>query len=393
MGYHYIILGTGRQGTACAYDLARFGDAERIYLMDADIGFAQRSEERLRRLLPDRASVFSVVQWDVREPRGLIERFRNCEVAVSAVPYYFNPQVARAAIAAGVAMCDLGGDTPTTLELHQLNEQAGTAGSTILPDCGLAPGMCNLLAVYGMESLDRCEHVRIRCGGLPQVPVPPLGYRLAFNLEGLLNNYFGKAYILHQGKVAEIQSFTEPEQIEFPPPLGHCEAFVTAGAASTCPWTFAGKLQTYEYKTVRYPGHYEKVKLLWDLGLLSVEPVTVDGGTVIPRKLFTKVAGERLAYREEKDLVILRVICEGRHGGRSAQRVMEVMEFYDDQTGFSAMERTTGFAAGIVASLLARRKIRETGVLAIERAVPADLFVGELVRRGIKMNETLVFGK
>lgn len=392
MRYRYVILGAGRQGTACAYDLALFGEAERIILADAKEAVAMKSIERLRRLLPSSHPVkFEPAAVQVENHDSLVNVLRGATVGVSAVPYYYNPKVARSAIDAGASMCDLGGDILVVQEMRRMSSEARDAGISIVPDCGLAPGMNNTLAVYGMERLDQADSVEIRCGGLPQVPRPPLDYRLVFNLEGMLNNYFGKAYVLQNGKVTETESFTGLESIRFPKPLGKCEAFVTAGATSTCPWTFEGRLKSYDYKTVRYPGHYEKIKLLRDLGLLDPKPVAVRGREIAPRDLFVKVAGDRIAFPEDRDLIILRVVCRGRKNRKPAEIRLEVLEYHDPKTDFSAMERTTGFSTGIVAGMLARGEIRDKGVVPLETAVPAGPFVKEMHRRGMAVREKIVY--
>jgi lysine 6-dehydrogenase len=390
MGYRYVILGAGRQGTACAYDLAFSEDTQEVIVADAHRAYAEKAVERLRSILPRTyRGVLRSSTVSVQNPNGLEKLFKEGDALLSAVPYYLNPRVAQAAISAGVSMCDLGGDTPTVFEIRRLHDQAVSAGITIIPDCGLAPGMCNLLAVYGMSLLDQTDSVQIRCGGLPQSPVPPLGYRLVFNLEGLINNYFGKAFVLRQGRVTEVESFTEREEILFPPPLGSCEAFITAGATSTCPWTFEGKVTSYDYKTVRYPGHYEKMNLLRTLGLLETEAVEVKGVKVAPLDLFVRVVGEKIAHPDVPDLVVLRVVCRGQSGLLPTEVNLDLLVFYDPQTRFLAMEQTTGFSAAVILQMLARREIRDTGVVPLETAIPAQRYIEELRRRGMEVKETI----
>jgi lysine 6-dehydrogenase len=389
MGYRYLVLGTGRQGTACAYDMGLYGDAEELILADGNLSFAQKSAERVKSLLKGRSAPrIQAIAIDVQRNDQLVKVLTGVDAFLSAVPYYLNPSVAQAAIKASASMCDLGGDIGIVQQELALHEKAESAGITIIPDCGLAPGMNNLLAVYAMEQMDRSIEVQIRCGGLPQVPKPPLGYRLAFNLEGLLNNYFGKAYVLRNGKVTEVESFTELETIEFPPPLGRCEAFVTAGATSTCPWSFERKVETYEYKTVRHSGHYEKFMLLRDLGLLNTAPLIMDDITTTPRAVFCKIVGPRIAFPQDKDVVVLRVVCRGSREAGPIEVVLDLMEFYDEETGFSAMERTTGFSASIIAIMMARKEIGARGVIPLEKAVSGKQFVAQLTRRGIKVQET-----
>ena len=147
-------------------------------------------------------------------------------------------------------------------------------------------------------------------------------------------------------------------------------------------------MQTYEYKTVRYPGHYEKFKLLRDLGLLDSTPLTIEDSTTTPRAVFCKIVGTRIAFPQDKDLVVLRVVCRGIQDRQPIEISLDLLEFHDDQTGFSAMERTTGFAASIIAIMLAKKEITARGGIPLEKAVSGKQFVAELARRGIKVQET-----
>jgi lysine 6-dehydrogenase len=386
MAYRYIVLGAGMQGTAAAYDLARFGEAELVLLADIDLDRAKATAARVNRSTG--SDLVRVSQVDVQDHEALAEALKGCDAALSAVPYRFNLGITEAAIAAGTGLCDLGGNTEIVLEQLKLSTDAREAGITIVPDCGLAPGMANTLAVYAMGRMDRPREVRIWCGGLPQHPKPPLDYKLVFSIEGLTNEYFGRAYALRDGRVVELETFTELEEVQFPPPVGRCEAFITAGGTSTCPWTFEGKLERYEYKTVRYPGHYEKVKAMLQLGLLDTEPVQVGGTEVAPRELFHQVVPPRIAFAQDGDLVVLRVNCRGEHRRKPAEVQLDLMDFSDRATGFSAMERTTAFPAAIVAAMIAKRKL-ERGVVPLERSVPPQPFIAELAQRGLGLTETI----
>src|SRR5262249_34989707 len=248
-----------------------------------------------------------------------------------------------------------------------LDEEATKAGVSIVPDCGLAPGLVNTLALYGIETMDVCREIQARCGGLPQKPRPPLDYKLVFAISGLTVEYFGKAHVLRDGKVVEVDTFTELEDIEFPSPVGRCEAFVTSGGASTAPLTFEGKIEKYEYKTVRYPGHHAKFRVIKDLGLLELEPVKVGDVEVVPREVFHKVAAPKIDFPEDRDLVVVRVICRGMKDGKDVTREFDILDFHDEVTGFSAMERTTGFSAAIVCEMVAQGKV-EPGAHPLEQA-------------------------
>nr|NIT80114.1 hypothetical protein [Thermoplasmata archaeon]NIY06482.1 hypothetical protein [Thermoplasmata archaeon] len=368
------------------YDLARFGEAKLVRLTDIDLKRAEAAATRVNRLV--KGELAQAAQIDLRGHGRAAEALQGFDAALSAVPYHLNLALTEAAIAAGTGLCDLGGNTGVVLEQRELHPEAERAGITVIPDCGLAPGMANTLAVYAMGKMSRPREVRIWCGGLPEHPKPPLGYKLLFSIEGLTNEYFGKAYVLRGGRVVELDTFTELEQVEFPSPVGECEAFITAGGTSTCPWTFEGKLERYEYKTVRYPGHYEKVKAMLALGLLDPQPVQVGGAEVAPRELFHRVVPPRISFPGDPDLVVLRVICRGQDQARSMEVQLDLMDFYDEITGFSAMERTTAFPAAIVAAMIARGEL-ERGVVPLERSVPPAPFIAELARRGLQLTETV----
>ncbi len=258
----------------------------------------------------------------------------------------------------------------------------------MVPDCGVAPGMANTLAVYGMGKLDTPEHVHMRCGGLPQNRNLPLGYKQLFSLEGLSNEYFGTAVVLHDGKVEEVPTFEELETLELPEPLGVVEAFTTSGGTSTCPYTFAGRLKSYDYKTIRYPGHYQTLKLFKDFGFIDLEPVDVHGAHVRPRDVFHAVMHKVWDHPSEPDLLVLRVDVVGKKNGRHVRHRSVILDFQDPKTGFSAMERTTAFSAAIVTSLQARGRTPK-GAVSLEKAVDAEEFVRELGRRDIPHETSL----
>jgi lysine 6-dehydrogenase len=188
--------------------------------------------------------------------------------------------------------------------------------------------------------------------------------------------------ILRDGQIVEVDTFDELETLELPAPLGTCEAFTTSGGTSTCPWTFEGQVKTYEYKTVRYPGHYEKFKLMRDLGLLELDPVRVGEQQVVPRELFHAVVKDKIDFPEDRDLVVLRTTCRGLKDGQPMNIEYTLIDYHDEATGFSAMSRTTGFPASIVAIMMAQGRAVKGGV-PLEKAIPAGPFLDELARRGI----------
>ncbi len=211
-GYSYAILGAGKQGVAAAYDVIRFGYAARVTIADTSLKFAREAVRKIKRIaassLQKSNPILMAVSMDARKESDLRHVLEGHDAVLSALPYYLNPLVARAAIAARVHYCDLGGYFESTREIMKLNAPAKKAGVSLIPDCGVAPGMCNSLAVSGMERLTKARDVRIYCGGLPVKPKPPLGYKVVFNLEGVLGNYFGKSYVLRNGHVQLVPSFS-----------------------------------------------------------------------------------------------------------------------------------------------------------------------------------------
>ncbi len=386
MTYKYVVLGAGRQGLAIAYDLAKFCQAKQVIVADFDNKVAAAGAKKVNALLKNK--IVKAQKADAGNSASLKKLFQGMDCVVSAVPYHFNYDVAKAAIDSGCNFCDLGGNTGVVLKELSLYPQAKKAGVTLVPDTGLMPGMGNTLAVHAIKKLDQPREIHIRCGGLPQKPKPPLNYKLVFSVEGLINEYFGTAYIIRNGKPAEIPTFSELEQIEFPKPIGKCEAFVTSGGSSTCPWTMEGIVKEYDYKTVRYVGHYEKIKTLLELGFFEQEPVNVKGCKIIPRQLSHVLLTKKIDFSKDKDLIVLRVTALGKKNGRETEIVYDLIDYQDDKTGFTAMERTTGFPAAIVAHHLVQGKAPK-GAIPLELAIDSDAFVVDFKKRGFTLKERI----
>ena len=253
MGYRYAIIGAGRQGLSAAYDLARFGSAEEILLCDLNLETAQKGVEKLRAQLS--IDLFKPVSLDAGNLNQLHQALKGVDSAISAVPFTFNPSISQAAIECSTNLCDLGGHTETVLKQLALDEPAKSSGITIVPDCGMGPGLNISLGVLAMSFLEKPINLFIWDGGLPLNPVPPWNYISTFHINGLTNEYEGPAWFIRDGKPTQVPCLSEVEELDFPTPLGRLEAAVTSGGLSTAPWTFADKLQRLENKTLRYPGH------------------------------------------------------------------------------------------------------------------------------------------
>jgi len=387
MSYRYAILGSGRQGTAAAYDLAVHGDAEMILLADLDRDAAGRSAARVNQLAG--REVASAAALDARDTDAVVDLLRanRIDAFVSGVPYFFNMALARAAVRAGASMADFGGNTEQTRAQLALDAEARAAGITLTPDCGQVPGLGNSLCAYTMSLFDDCHDLIMYDGGIPAAPRPPWNYILTFNIEGLTNEYFGPTAFIRDGKLVEMDCFRDDEYelIDFGENIGTLEAFTTAGGTSTMPWTWAGRLRTLQNKTIRWPGHFAQWKAFSDAGLIDLEPVEVDGHRVVPRHVLHALLGPKINARPgERDLVVVRIIGRGLKDGAEREVVVDLFDRYDEATGFTAMERTTGWHAAIICAAQARGLTPRGGV-PVELAIPGPTFAGELLKRGFDL--------
>jgi lysine 6-dehydrogenase len=387
MGFKYAVLGAGRQGTACAYDLIRFGEADSVLLADQSPAAAHTAAARVNRLLAtDRACA---AQLDVTDQDALVKALTGIDAFLSAVPYSLNVEITRAAVQAGASMCDLGGNTDLVRQQLTLDAAARASGISVIPDCGQVPGMGTTLMVYAMSLLDEPEEVCMWDGGLPQSPSPPFNYLATFHIAGLTNEFAEPAVFLRDGKPTVVPPLDELEEVEFPPPVGRVEAFTSSGGVSTMPWTFEGKLKTIQNKTIRYPGHFAQLRAFYDLGLWRADAIRVGGQEVVPRQVFHALFEPLVTFPGDRDVCAIRIRVTGRKDGRPVEVILNLMDFYDPETGFTAMERTTGWDGAIVAAMMARGQTPK-GAVPVELAVPPDLFVRELAKRGIEVQVGLM---
>ncbi len=386
--YCYAVVGAGRQGVAAAYDMAKWGNAASILLTDANSDAATRAAERINHLIG--RQIATSAQVDVRDHNALVELLKPVDVFLCAVPFVFVLDCTDAAIESRTGMVDLGGHTDTVLKQLAMSDKARAAGITVVPDCGMGPGMNNTLGVYAVEQMQARgatpREVRLWDGGLPQNPPAPWGYQCSFHINGLTNEYDGHALFLRGGVVTLVDTLTEPETLEFEG-IGRLEAFVTSGGTSTVPYTYEGVLQVYENKTLRYPGHYLQFKAFKDLGFFREEPLEVAPGlSVSPRQVYHALLGPTLEAERVIDICLMRARGTGEKDGKDISLVVDLIDRYDETTGFTAMERLTGWHAAIMAQFIARREI-PPGVWPLEKAMPAKRFLAEVRRRGFHISE------
>ena len=388
-----LVIGSGMMGSAAAYDMARQGQVDSVTLADNDVKRAKDVAVRVNRITASKK--VRAVGLDAAKEKDAARLMQGHDGALSAVPYFLNLGLAKAAISAGCHFADLGGNNTVVRQELALAKQAEKRGIGIAPDCGLSPGMASILGGELVRRLDgRSDALKLYVGGLPERPMPPFNYQLVFSVEGLINEYVEPARILRKGKLVTIEPLTEPEPFHmdgFAPLV----AFQTSGGTSTMPETFEGKVGECFEKTLRYPGHYDLLCELKELGLFSNEKMRVGNVEVSPRALLSKVFEGKFAGKGP-DVCIMRLEAHesvrapgvrGLLGGKLKGRVatFTMVDHYDPKSDMSAMMRTTAFPASIVLQMMCMGAVSKHGAVLQERDVPAQTFLEEIERRGIKI--------
>jgi lysine 6-dehydrogenase len=205
-------------------------------------------------------------------------------------------------------------------------------------------------------------------------------------VEGLINEYSGKSRVLRNSAIAEVDAMTEVERIEFPPPFGVLEAFITSGGTSLLPQMFAGTVHELDYKTIRYPGHCERFKTLLDLGFASNEPITVGANILTAKEMFFELLRRKLSGSDH-DVVLLRVSIRGKREGKRQTLSFNLIDFYQENDNITAMMRTTAFPTSIIAQLVVGGTVQQRGVMTPEQCIPLDPLVSELHTRSVNVTQ------
>jgi lysine 6-dehydrogenase len=392
-----LVIGSGMMGSAAAFDMARTPQVGSVTLADSDAKRAREVAARVNRITGEKK--VRAVALDASDEKAAATLMHGHDATLSAVPYFLNLGLARAALEARCHFADLGGNNTVVRQELALSKKAEKSGVAIAPDCGLSPGMASILGGELVRRLGgRADALRLYVGGLPERPTPPFHYQLVFSVEGLINEYVEPACILRKGKLTTIDPLTEPEDFEitgFPPLV----AFHTSGGTSTLPETFEGRVGECFEKTLRYPGHYDLLCELKELGLFSSEKMRFDRAEVSPRAMMSKIFEGKFAskgpdvciMRLESHESVSRPGARGLLGGRLKGRIASftMVDHYDPKTDMSAMMRTTAFPASIVVQMLASGAISQRGGVLQERDVPADLFLEEIEKRGIRIHYSM----
>lgn len=366
-----VVLGAGRVGAAIARDLARDPDVV--------VTAADASEDALRGLegVPD----LEVRPVDLSDPERLTAVVRDHDLVVGALPGHMGFRALRTVIEAGRDAVDISFFAEDPFEL---DGRARERGVRVLVDCGVAPGLSNLILGRDEAELDDTERFECLVGGLPTTRFRPFEYRAPFSPGDVVEEYLRPARIRRNGDAVVRPALSEVEAVDFPE-IGTLEAFLTDGLRTLLHTTEVPEMVE---KTLRYPGHAESMRMLRDAGFFQREPVEVDGVEVSPLRLSARLLRRQWEFREgEEDLTVMRVTVEGRRNGEAVRRRYHLLDRYDRETGTLSMARTTGFTCTACVRLLARDRYDRPGVSAPEEvgAEPGclEFVLDELAARGV----------
>jgi lysine 6-dehydrogenase len=311
---------------------------------------------------------------------------RKADFVVSAVPGFLGFQTLKLIIEEGKNVVDIAFFPE---DLFELEELAAKNGVIAISDIGVAPGMSNLLTAYGFRKLDKTEKVRIYVGGLPKVRQLPFEYRAPFSPIDVIEEYTRPARFIRDGKLVEMPALSEPEYLNFSG-CGTLEAFNSDGLRSLIRTIDCSDMIE---KTLRYPGHIGKIKLLQEIGFFSTEMVNVKGQFIRPIDLTTQLLFPMWELKDDEDLTVMMVIVEGIKDGKKMRFTWELSDQYDQATGIHSMARTTGYTATaavrlITSGLYTKKGISPPEYIGFEPAC-VDFMLKDLAKRGVVYREKI----
>ena len=371
---HIIVLGAGRVGAAMARDLAKDGEFQ--------VTVADVSEAALGRL-----QGVGTRKADLSNMAGVSAAVEGADLVVGAVPGFMGFETVKAVLQAGKDIVDISFFEEDPFRLDDLAKEKGCVAVT---DCGVAPGCGNILLGHMATQLDKVHRFITLVGGLPVVRSWPFEYQAGFSPIDVIEEYTRPSRYVAHGQEVIMPALSEPELIEFPG-IGTLEAFNTDGLRTLLHTIDAPfKIE----KTLRYPGHIEKMRMLREVGFFGKEPIDVGGVKVAPLDLTTKLLFPMWQMKEgDEDFTILRVTVEGEKNGRTVTHTFDMLDRYDPATSVTSMARTTGYTCTAVARLVASGGYTRKGISPPEyvgrEPGAKDFVLGELLKRGIRFTETV----
>lgn len=379
------VLGTGMVGATIVQELTGKQNSKITEIIAVDI-----SEEYLEKSLRHLNNKDNVTKKlvDFNDHGSVVQLLSEIDIAIACLPHALSLQTIEAAIEANCHLVDLVGSK--YVEKKALHEKAKQSGVLIVPGCGVAPGIVNVLAGRGVELLDEADEVMMMCGGIPKEPISPLMYRLVFRLESVIGLYTRKPTAAKNGEVIELAPFSGKEDLTFPEPVGECEAIYSD--PHSVAYTLKDKVKHISEKTIRHKGHFQKMKVLHELGFLDDTSIEIDNQTVNPKQFSMEVIKPHLTKGSHEDITALRVTVNGKKSGKNTTYTWEMIDQYDKERNITSMAKTTGFPAITVAEFIIDNKIKKTGVCAPEELILGELFddfINKLSLKGIKINKSI----
>ena len=372
-----VILGGGMIGSAMAIDLKRTNHH--------DVTVAELRPE-VRGRLESRHGVATVAA-DLSRPEAITTLVEDYDMVLGALPSVYGYRTLQAVIKAGRDYCDISFMPENALEL---DARARAAGVTAVVDCGIAPGVSNVMAGFADARLDPFQSLEIYVGGLPRERRWPYDYKAGFAPFDVIEEYTRPARIVAHGRVVVKDALSEPERMDFPG-VGTLEAFNTDGLRSL---VHTLKAPFMKEKTLRYPGHIQLMEAFRETGFFSKEPLSVGDVSVRPLDVLATLLFPKWTFEEgEADVTVMRVVAEGLERGHPTRYTWDLLDRFDPLTGLRSMSRTTAFPATIVAGLMLDGGFRRTGVHAPESLgrEPGLLerLLAELAARGVACRQTV----
>ncbi|HNT05603.1 MAG TPA: saccharopine dehydrogenase C-terminal domain-containing protein [Anaerolineae bacterium] len=371
------VLGAGMVGSAIIADLAQDKNLE-VLAIDRD----QAALDRVRQ----RAPLSRAVQADLGQVGDVPTLVKGADLVVSAVPGHLGTRTLEAIIRAGKNVVDISFSPEDPFLLDDL---ARTLGVTAVVDCGVAPGLCNIIAGYVYDQLEITERYECYVGGLPEVRVKPYEYRVVFSAVDVLAEYTRPARFRENGEPVTRPALSDVEQLDMPG-VGTLEAFNTDGLRSllhTLP------IPTMREKTLRYPGYAALMQVLRDSGFFSTTPVELRGASVAPMDLTSRLLFHQWRMPAgERDLTVMLVRLDGQASGRRVRREFYLLDRFDDASQTTSMARTTGYTCSLVARLVLCGQFARRGICPPEfiGQTPGcfDWLRQEYEKRGIWLTES-----
>ncbi len=374
-----VIIGAGAIGSSVARELVLYDDVEAVRVVDSHSRALQDLAERLP------GPKLQSYQVDARDRAAIAPILGGADCVVGAGSGPVGPMLASLALDHGVHYCDLGGPASMLGAEPALADRAREVGRWIVPGCGLAPGLVNVLCLHGIEQFEYVHSASIRVGDLPLRPEGPFYFQLDSSPDKLLEDYTQSARVIENGALTTVEALTGVESIDFGDGFGHLEAFHTAGSLSHLAEDLVGRVRFLDHKTVHWPGHASRMQFL--LGLGFGESRSIDVRTHLTyRDLLVRRMRQRLAP-SGPDVVLARVVIQGTIDGRDRTLVFGIQEAADPASGDSAMKRCTAVPAAAVARLLASGAVPGAGAAPPETILPGGAFLETVRSRGIHVRE------